>query len=78
MMGPGFRVASQLDRRRTRGFPALRLQLLRWMSAPVGRSFLSTADRTHDVLRELSSEQDVLVAIHHWIEAQPGGGWDAE
>ena len=57
LMGPGLWTTSQLDWMRRKRFPPLKPCLTTWMSATVGTSFLSTADRTRDGLGEPSPEQ---------------------
>lgn len=57
LMGPGLWTTSQLDWMRRKRFPTLKPCLTTWMSATVGTSFLSTADRKRESLGEPSPEQ---------------------
>ena len=57
LMGPGLWTTAQLDWMRRKRFPSLKPCLTTWMSATVGKSFLSTTDRKRDGLGEVSSEQ---------------------
>lgn len=57
LMGPGLWTASQLDWMRQKRFPSLKPCLTTWMSATVGTSFLSTADRAREGLDQPSQEQ---------------------
>ena len=57
LMGPGLWTTSQLDWMRRTRFPSLKPCRTTWMSATVGTSFLSTADRTHANLDRPSAEQ---------------------
>jgi CRISPR-associated endonuclease/helicase Cas3 len=57
LMGPGLWTTAQLDWMRRKRFQSVKPCLTTWMSATVGTSFLSTADRTRDGLGEASPEQ---------------------
>jgi len=57
LMGPGLWTTSQLDWMRRERFRSLKPCLTTWMSATVGTSFLSTADRRRDGLGESPKEQ---------------------
>lgn len=57
LMGPGLWTTSQLDWMRRKRFPSLKPCLTTWMSATVGKSFLSTTDRTREGLGAASPEQ---------------------
>ncbi len=57
LMGPGLWTTAQLDWMRRKRFPSLKPCLTTWMSATVGTSFLSTADRKCDSLDQPSNEQ---------------------
>ncbi|MBL8529712.1 MAG: DEAD/DEAH box helicase [Burkholderiales bacterium] len=57
LMGPGLWTTSQLDWMRRKRFRSLKPCLTTWMSATVGISFLSTADRVREALSEPSQDQ---------------------
>ncbi len=61
LMGPGLWTTSQLDWMRRKRFPSLKPCVTTWMSATVGKSFLTTTDRTREGLGEESPEQVAFV-----------------